>query len=386
MTTVILLGFVSMLTDISTEMVYPLLPLYLTSTLGAGPAVVGVIEGIAESLAGLLKVYSGYLSDRLRRRKALALVGYGSSTLGKAFLYLSTSWGWVLIGRVVDRFGKGIRTAPRDALIADASGTGNLGRSFGLHRAMDTLGAVIGVAVAYRILVANQQHYRGVFMLSLIPAALGVGLLCFAKETRRGRAAAETVTNPFAGWKALSPRLKAFFALTLVFALGNSSNQFLLLKARDVGFSPAQVVLLYLMFNLVYSAVSYPAGRLSDKIGRKTLLVCGYALYGLVYIGFGLVRDARYIWALFGMYGLYSAFTEGIEKALVSELSAEENRATMLGIHASLVGIGLLPASLIAGFLWRWLGASAPFYFGGVMGLLAAVGMGFVVPRTVRHA
>jgi len=376
---VIILGLTSFLTDVSSEMVYPLLPLYLTTRLGASPSIVGLIEGIAESLASLLKVFSGYVSDRVRRRKALAILGYSSSAVGKFLLYLSTSWGWVLGGRVVDRFGKGVRTAPRDALIADSTPPERRGRAYGLHRALDTAGAAVGVILAYRFLTAYRGDYTAVFLYSLIPAALGVAILFLARE-RRVMIGVVASERPLSfSWDALPTRLKAFLIVVLLFALGNSSNQFLLLRAKDVGFAPHTVLLLYLAYNIVYALFSYPAGRLSDRIGRKTLLVLGYLFYGLVYLGFALVQNRAHLWSLFAAYGLYIAFTEGVEKALVADIAPMELRATLIGLHATFVGIGLLPASFLAGILWDTLGAAAPFYFGGGLGLLAALGLWLVI-------
>jgi len=371
---VIITGITSFLTDISSEMIYPLLPLYLTTQLGASPAIVGLIEGIAESLASLLKVFSGYISDKVQRRKGLAMLGYASSTVGKLLLFLSTSWVWVLGGRAVDRFGKGVRTAPRDALIADSTAKERRGRAYGLHRALDTAGAVVGVGLAYYFLTAYRGDYKAVFLYSLIPAALGVAVLSLARETRAVRAAASGRPLSF-NWSALPARLKAFLAVVLLFTLGNSSNQFLLLRAKNLGFPPASVLLLYMAYNVIYALFSYPAGRLSDRIGRKTLLVAGYIFYGLVYFGFALIREASHLWPLFAAYGLYIAFTEGVQKALMADLAPVELRATLIGLHATFVGIGLFPASFLAGILWDAFGAPAPFYFGGAMGLLAALGL-----------
>lgn len=376
---IIVLGLVSLLTDISTEMVYPLLPLFLTARLGASPAIVGLIEGVAESLASLLKVFSGYFSDLWGRRKPLAILGYGSSTIGKIFLFLSTSWIWVLVGRIVDRFGKGIRTAPRDALIAESADPAQRGKAYGLHRTLDTLGAALGVLLAYFFLISYRGDYKVIFLYSLVPAALGVGLLSFVREKAdtRARPGAKKLSLQ---WSALDRRLKAFLLVVLLFTLGNSSNQFLLLRAQNLGFGASTVLLLYLFYNLSYALVSYPAGHLSDRIGRKTLLVLGYLLYGLVYFGFALVNVAGTLWLLFGVYGLYIGFTEGVEKALVADIAPGHLRATVIGLHATLVGIGLLPASLVAGVLWNTFGPRAPFYFGGVMGVLAAIGLYLVVP------
>lgn len=376
---IIILGLVSLLTDISTEMVYPLLPLFLTAQLGASPAIVGLIEGIAESLASLLKVFSGYFSDLWQRRKPLAIAGYGSSTIGKVFLFLATSWGWVLTGRIIDRFGKGIRTAPRDALIADSADPAQRGRAYGLHRTMDTLGAAAGVLLAYLFLQSAPGNYRAIFLYSLLPAALGVGLLFLVREKAPIRSKG-TGKKLSLQWSALDRRLQAFLLVVFLFTLGNSSNQFLLLRAKNLGFSAAQVLLLYLFYNLTYALVSYPAGHLSDRIGRKTLLVLGYLFYGVVYFGFALANAGSTLWFLFGLYGLYIGFTEGVEKALVADIAPGHLRATVIGLHATLVGIGLLPASLLAGILWDLFGPRAPFYFGGLLGVLAALGLYLVVP------
>lgn len=376
MLNVIILGLTSLLTDISTEMVYPLIPLFLTSQLGASPAIVGIIEGFAESLASILKVFSGYISDKVGKRKPLAIAGYSFSTIGKMFLYFATSWGWVFLGRTSDRFGKGIRTAPRDALIAEAVDKDKIGRAYGLHRALDTLGATIGIALAYYFLTSYKGNYKAVFMYSLIPAFLGVFVLFFAKESTVKRELSKKLSF---SWRSLDRRLQMFLIVILIFALGNSSNQFLLLRAKNVGFSDSDVILLYLVYNIVYMIFSYPMGRLSDKIGRKKLLIIGYFLYGIVYLGFAVFGFKSAMWILFSVYGLYIALTEGVEKALVAEISPPHLKGTVIGLHATFTGIGLLPASFIAGILWDTLGVTAPFYFGGIMGVLAAIGLMIVL-------
>lgn len=374
---IIILGLTSLLTDISSEMVYPILPVYLVTVLGASPAILGLIEGVAESAASLLKVFSGYFSDKFKSRKPLTMAGYAFSTIGKAFLYIATSWTYVFAGRLLDRFGKGIRTAPRDALIADSSREGRRGAAFGLHRAMDTLGAVMGVLFAYYLVTRYKGEPRDVFLFSLVPAFFGVALLLLVRE-KRGYLPSKGRKIEFQ-WSGLDRRLKAFFIFTFIFTLGNSSNQFLLLRAKEGGNPLAVVILFYLVYNIVYSLVSYPAARLSDKIGRKKILVVGYLFYGLVYLGFALNQDSFNYWFLFAVYGLYMGFTEGVEKALIADIAPEDLRATAIGLHATLVGIGLLPASLIAGFLWKYLGPGAPFYFGGIMGIFASIGFWFVL-------
>lgn len=376
---VIILGLTSFFTDIASEMVYPLIPFFLTATLGASPAVLGLIEGVAESIASLLKVFSGYISDKFRNRKLLAIAGYSSSAVGKALLYIANSWGFVFAGRVVDRLGKGIRTAPRDALIADSADPSKKGMAFGLHRAMDTAGAAIGVALAYFFLTHFAGDYSGVFLWSLVPALVGILLLFMVREKKKEIAPRKP---PSLKWGILPRKLQLFLIVAFIFTLGNSSNTFLLLRSNGIGFTPATAILLYLVYNIVYGAVSYPAGRLSDMIGRKQLLVAGYVFYGLVYLGFAFISGPEHawlLWVLFGMYGLYSGFTDGIEKALVADLAPADVRATAIGLHAAILGIGLFPASFIAGELWQNLGPSAAFYFGGGMGLIAAIGLLFVL-------
>ncbi len=375
---IFLLGITSLLTDISSEMVYPILPVYLVTTLGASPAILGLIEGIAESLASLLKVFSGYFSDKIKLRKPFTIFGYFASTVGKFLLYISTSWGYVLLARIVDRFGKGVRTAPRDALIAESSKEGKRGAAFGLHRALDSLGACAGVLCAYYLITHYKGEFKNVFLLSLIPAILGVFFLFLVREKKITLPKQSGKRIEFK-WRALDKRLKLFLIFTFIFTLGNSSNQFLLLRAQNLGNPLPTIILLYLFYNISYTLVSYPASRLSDKIGRKKLLVAGYLFYALVYLGFAINKSPQAFWFLFGVYGLYIGFTEGVEKALVSDIAPNELRATAIGLHATLVGIGLLPASLFAGLLWKFIGPQAAFYFGSLMGLIASVGFYFVL-------
>jgi MFS family permease len=383
---VIITGITSFLTDMATEMVYPLIPLYL-SALGAPPAVLGVIEGFAESTASILKVFSGRLSDKLRRRKPLAIIGYSGSMLGRLLLYLSNAWGLVFAGRMVDRIGKGVRNAPRDAIIADCTPVGKRGTAFGLHRAMDTLGAAAGVGVAIWLVSTlgrdlARADYQRIFLISLVPAALGVAALFLVREPSRARAMRELPRLSFRG---LPARLRWFLFVVTLFALGNSSNQFLVLRAKSLGMSVLAVLVAYLLYNVVYGVLSYPFGRLSDRVGRKRMLIAGYVFYGLVYVGFAALPSVLHpssftpVFVLFSLYGIFSALNEGLEKALVADIAPQEHRATFIGLHSTLTGVGLLPASLLAGGLWSLFGPAAPFWFGGGLGLLAAFSLAIIL-------
>lgn len=380
MQVIILLGLVSFFTDVSSEMIYPLIPLFLTTQLGATPAIIGVIEGIAESLASLLKVYSGYWSDKIDKRKPLAIGGYSFSGISKVFIIFATTWTWVFWGRILDRLGKGVRTAPRDALIAEDCAEGKRGAGFGLHRTMDTMGAVIGVLIAYVILSRNHGNFRKVFLFALLPAFIGVMLLLLVKETKNK---CENIGKKLslASWLELDIRIKRFYAVIFLFALGNSSNLFLFLRAYDYGFNSQTVLLLYLTYNIVYAVASYPAGRLSDLLGRRIIIVTGYLFYGLIYLGFALVTQGVQFWYLFCAYGFYSAFTEGVEKAFIADIAQRNQRATFLGLHATLIGVGLLPASILAGFLWNAFGPQAPFVLGAVLGLTASLCLAIILKQ-----
>jgi len=380
---VIMLGITSLLTDISSEMVYPLIAVYLT-TLGATPAIIGLIEGLAESTASLLKVFSGYFSDKIKKRKPFTIFGYSFSGLGKLLLYLSTSWHLVLLARISDRFGKGVRTAPRDALIAESSSKTKKGKAFGLHRTMDSAGAVAGVLLAYFFMTVWHGSYKTVFLWSLVPAVLGVAFLFFVKESRKKDAKkikkiSAKLKISFKDFKRLNIKLRYFLMIAFLFTLGNSSNQFLFLRSKNIGFSAATIILLYLAYNIVYTFASYPAGIISDKIGRKKILVAGYLFYGIVYLGFALASAKFTVWVLFALYGLYSGLTDGIEKAFVSDVAPPEQKATMMGLHATIIGIGLFPASFVAGILWTQIGPAAPFIMGGITGILSAVLLLFLI-------
>jgi MFS family permease len=376
----------SFLTDISSEMVINLVPLFLTNVLGVRTGVIGLIEGLAEMSASLLKIFSGWLSDQLGQRKWLAVTGYGLSTLAKPFLYFATTWGWVLGVRFTDRVGKGIRTAPRDALIADSITERHRGLAFGLHRAGDTAGALIGLLIALGVIWITQGNnftlarpaFQTVVLLSIIPAALAVLVLATgAKDVpdmpdQSGRA-------PNLSLKGFDTRFKRFLMAMVLFTLGNSSDAFIILRAQERGLSVPGVMGLLITFNLVYSLVSGPAGALSDRLGRRRLMVGGWLTYALIYLGFALAGAIWQVWLLFALYGLYYGMTEGVGKALVADLVQPDQRGTAYGLFNAAVGLTVFPASLIAGILWQgvgdWhgFGPGAPFFFGAALALVAVV-------------
>ena len=368
---IVLLGLVSFFTDIGTEMVYPILPLYLSSAMGAAPSIIGIIEGIAESLASVIKLFSGIIADKYGNKKRLAFIGYSSSALNKIIILLSTAWTGILFARIIDRFGKGIRTAPRDALIAESADKSALGRAYGLHKGLDLLGTAAGILLAYLILSKNENDYRKIFLYSLIPAAAGIICVLFIKDNKE-KLSKKTVSF---NWNTLDQKLRLFLVFVFVFTLGNSSNAFILLRAYNAGFTARGAILLYFLYNITASLLSYPFGRLSDKIGRKNILCAGYFLYGIVYLGIGLFSDKSVFVILFVIYGFYTALTAGVERAFIVEIVPETRKAGALGLHAAIVGFGLLPASIIAGVLWDLMGQSMPFIFGGALAFITSIGV-----------
>ncbi len=378
------LGIVSLLTDASSEAIYPILPLFLSTVLGTPVAVIGVIESIAEATASLMKVFSGWLSDRLGRRRPLILAGYGLSNLMKPVLAIAGNWPAVLAVRFADRFGKGIRTAPRDALIADSAPQELRGRAFGMHRALDTLGAAIGPLVAWATLslVHGAAGFRTVFLISAIPGTAAIVVLVLAVRERRPHAPVSG-TRPPLGFKHLGVPFGVFTAISAVFALGNSSDAMLILRAKDLGTATALVPLMYFVFNLVGSAVATPAGILSDRIGRRRVLTAGFALYGVVYTGFAFASPAHAWtpWLLFAAYGIPYALTEGMARAFVVDLVGPECRATAVGSYTFVLGLAALPSSAVAGILWDTVGHSAPFVLSAALMLLAALALAVVGKR-----
>ena len=392
-------GFTSFFMDVSSEMVLNIVPLFLANVLGVKTAVIGLIEGIAEATASLLKLFSGWLSDKLGARKGLAVLGYGLSAVAKPFFYIARGWGLVAGVRWADRVGKGIRAAPRDALVADSVKPEIRGFAFGFHRAMDTAGALIGILIALLVVGLTQKNaltlsratFQTIVLWSLIPAFLAVlSLAVGAKEVAaKNRGAAPSV--PLRRLRLGKP-FSIYLAIIGLFTLGNSSDAFLVLRAQNLGVSVTGILIILAMFNLVYAVVSAPAGIHSDRVGRRRLIIGGWLVYAAVYFGFALARKAWLIWLLYAAYGLYYGLAYGTATAMVADLVPGDLRGTAFGTYHAVTGLLAFPSSLIAGLLWQGLGSwrgfgpSAPFFFGGALALLAAFLMAVWMPKAPRTA
>jgi MFS family permease len=381
---VFFMGVTSLLTDISSELIFTLVPLFMSNVLGASSTLIGLVGGISDSADSLFRIVSGWFSDKIGKRKFLAVAGYSISTLVKPFMLLANSWGVVAGIRFGDRVGKGVRTSSRDALIADSVGEKERGRSFGLHRAMDTSGAVIGLIIAAIIVYLipgdkfhlEKNAYHWMVMIGIIPAVLAVVVLITLVHERKKLAA--TVKSGISKPAALTPfsnQFKLYLVIMALFTLGNSSDFFLILDAQHVKTPLLQVVLMLVLFNITYALISMPMGVLSDKIGRKRVITTGWLIYGLVYLGFALSSSIWEIWLLFAVYGIFYGICEGAAKAFVADMVPAERRGTAYGLYNGVVGLIALPASLIAGILWDRIAPAAAFYFGAVLALLAMVGL-----------
>ncbi|MBD3310739.1 MFS transporter [Candidatus Woesearchaeota archaeon] len=364
------LGLTSFFTDMSSEMIFPILPLFLTSVLGAPMSVVGLIEGIAEATSAVLKQFSGWISDKLGKKKPLVIAGYSLSTLTKPLLALATNWGHVLGVRMADRVGKGIRDSPRDALLAASVTKKKRGRGFGLHRALDTGGAVAGTLIASFVLMRYLgDAFKIIFLLSLVPGIIAVMILFFGVKERRDHIKKHIKV----GFRHANPMLRRFFIIIGLFNLANFSYAFFILRAEDVGVVLSLIPIIYLVYNLVYAALAYPAGRLSDIIGRKALLTSGIFLFSLTVLGFGFFANSLSVWILFGLYGVFMAITDGIGRAFVSDLATRERRGTALGTYHMIIGITVFPANFFGGLLWDNISVQAPFIYAAVLSAVSAV-------------
>ena len=370
--------------DVSSEMIYPLVPLFLANVLGVNKSMIGLIEGLAESTASLLKVFSGWFSDRIGQRKSLMIAGYAISTLSRPFMALASAWQQVLASRFTDRLGKGIRTAPRDAIIAESVQATHLARAFGFHRAMDTMGAVVGPAITLFLLGLFSNDYRLVFWLSMIPGVIAVALIILFITEKKKRpiphAERPKLTLKHFDWK-----VKFFIVIAALFALGNSSDAFLILRAEQVGIPAVTIPAVYLVFNLIYSLSAIPAGIAADKFGKKRIILLGFLLFAGLYYGFAVAKTTATIWVLFGLYGLFMGFTEGIQKAFLATIIPPDFKATAFGFYAAAVGLAMLPASLIAGWLWDRVSPAATFYFGAATAAMSAL-LFVALIVSIRHS
>lgn len=386
-------GMTSFLMDISSEMVLNILPLFLANVLGVQTSIIGLIEGIAEATASILKLFSGWLSDKMGGRKWLAVAGYGLSAAIKPLFYFANTWELVAAVRWADRIGKGIRTAPRDALVADSVTPETRGLAFGFHRTMDTAGAMLGLLIAAGVvwlaqsnsLALSRSTFQTIVLVSMVPAFLAVlSLAIGAKDVAvKGQRSA-----PKFSLRSMGKPFSIFLVIVSIFTLGNSADAFLVLRAQNLGISVTGILMMLVVFSLVYSLVSTPAGSLSDRVGRRRLIICGWLVYALIYFGFGLAQQGWQVWLLYVAYGLYYGMAYGTANALVADLVPDNLRGTAYGTYHATIGILAFPASLIAGILWEgvgdWggFGPSAPFLFGGMLALLASFLMAVWMPKT----
>lgn len=361
------LGWISFYADVASEMAYPVLPLFMKA-LGAPALGLGLVEGVSEAIVSFMKALSGVQSDKAGRRVPYITAGYGLSALGKPLIAAAISWPFVLVARGLDRVGKGIRTTARDALISESAPEGKLGEAFGIHRAMDTAGAFVGVLVALALLSLFPENYRLIFIIAIIPGIVSMWITRSIKEVPRVQAAkkwsmAELKTLPFDYWHAL--------VISTLFALANTSDMFLLRSAKDQGFADSVTVLLYALYNIIYAAVAYPTGKLSDKVGRRPIIAFGWMIYGLVYFGFAFLTK-NWIWGLFAAYGIYQGFADGASKALVADNSPAEHKGAAMGFFYMCAGFGTLIGNIVAGLMWDKIGPEALFKLDGTLALISA--------------
>jgi MFS family permease len=382
----------SFLTDVSSDMILNLVPLFLANVLKTGTAVIGLIDGIAETTASLMKIYSVALSDRLGQRKWLTVIGYGLSAVSKPFLIFANTWPLVLGVRFADRMGKGIRTAPRDALVAGSIDEKQRGLAFGLHRAGDTAGAFFGLMIAALVIWLVQagsaeleaRTFHILILVSIVPAVLAVLVLAWGAREISVTGKSKLPVFSLAG---MDKRFKQYLLVLVLFTLGNSSDSFIILRSQERGLNLLQIMGMLMTFNLVYALLAGPLGALSDKIGRRKLIIAGWIAYGLVYLGFAFSQTGWQIWALFGLYGVYYAATDGVAKAFIADLVPDEHRGMAYGLYNATIGLMALPASVMAGLLWQgafgWpgFGPSAPFLFGAALALVAGLLFWLLVPQ-----
>ncbi len=374
---VIILGIISLFTDMASEMLYPITPIFLSSVLGASMAVVGLIEGLAEVTAGVLKGYFGFLSDKLKKRSIFVVIGYSLSAISKPFPGLIPKVETVLFSRIFDRVGKGIRTAPRDALLSSYA-ENNSGAIFGFHRGMDTLGAVIGPLLALLLLSLLNNNFRLIFILSIIPSLFAVSSTFLVKNRIKEEVVKQKTREKIRYlkfWKDSPKSYRSVVILVTIFSLVNSSDVFLILKSKNISHSDTLAILGYVFYNLIYASFSYPAGILSDKVGKKKIYILGLVVFSTIYLGFAIFKSFWITWILFALYGIYASSTEGILKAWISDLVPNFKVASAIGLINMISSISLLLGSILAGVLWDQFGSSVPFYLSSVVSLIVALSL-----------
>ena len=379
---VFILGLVSLFTDLSSQMVFPLIPLFLITVLGTGAYAVGIVEGAAETTASLLKVVSGYWSDKIKRRKPFVLFGYSLSAITKPLFAFATIWSFVLFVRVIERIGKGLRTAPRDAIVAESSDESVRGKAYGFHRAMDGIGSVSGAALAFLLLPI--LGYRNIFLFAFIPGIIAVFVILFIKEKKTPAREETKEISIKLSFKELSMNLKLFIIVSSIFALGHFGYAFLLLRAVDIGLADRMAILLYVLFYIVYTVCAIPSGILSDKIGRKPVLRAGYVLFGITSLGLVFTSNIYSILLLFVTYGIFYAMIDGAQRAFVVDLAPEHLKATALGTFHTAIGLVALPGGCIAGLLWDKISPETTFIYGLTLAVISLILFTFVKDKIFK--
>ena len=380
---VFILGLVSLFTDLSSQMVFPLIPLFLITVLSTGAYAVGIVEGAAETTASLLKVVSGYWSDKIKRRKPFVLFGYSLSAITKPLFAFANIWSFVLFVRVIERIGKGLRTAPRDAIVAESSDESVRGKAYGFHRAMDGIGSVSGAALAFLLLPI--LGYRNIFLFAFIPGIIAVFVILFIKEKKTPAKEQETKEISIKlSFKELSMNLKLFIIVSSIFALGHFGYAFLLLRAVDIGLTDYMAILLYVLFYISYTVCAIPSGILSDKIGRKPVLRAGYLIFGITSLGLVFTSNIYSILLLFVTYGIFYAMIDGAQRAFVVDLAPEHLKATALGTFHTAIGLVALPGGCIAGLLWDKISPETTFIYGLILAVISLILFTFVKDKIFK--
>lgn len=375
-----IMGVVSFLNDVSSEMVQPIVPIFLTTVLGAPASVVGIIEGTAESLSNFSMAFFGIISDKLQKRRLFVISGYGLSTISKLILAVAFSWPMVLLSRVTNRVGKGVRTSARDALIVESTSKDERGLSFGFHRMMDTAGAVFGPILALLLLALFVGNYRAMFFWAFVPSLLAVWLLMGLKEKDKVSLGFKQMKFE---WSKTNTPFRIYLLISFLFAIGNSSSAFMILRAQNLGLSVALTVFAYVLYNTATAIFNIPAGMIADKFGSRKVLFIGYMLFAAVYIAFGWANSSVLMWVLFPLYGIYVSLTDGVSRAYISKLIPHEISASAFGIYQTVIGVGTLLSSVLAGFMWTYINPSTPFYFGGMMAIVSAIAFVVLTKKSV---